>query len=147
MSNANTVSVPVVLQVTAGGGSGPSPNLGEMYVLLVNPDTLVAVDQVQARATNGAYTFQFSNVAAGTYIIVAGSDPDNDDSLCEVGEACGAYLTLDDPVRVAVNGNRSGLNFTASYVTSIGATGTSRWNPLARNASTGGLPRMKAIAP
>ena len=146
VSTANTVSVPVVLQVTAGGGAGPSPNLGELYIQLVNPDTLAGVAQVRVRATNGVYNFQFTNVAAGTYYVLAGSDPNNDDRICDVGEACGAYLTLDDPVRVTIGGNRSGLDFAAGFVTSIGAGGQGRWNPLARNASTTGLPRMKAPA-
>lgn len=143
VSSANTVTVPVVLQVTAGGGTGPSPNLGEMYILLVDPDTMTGVAQVRARASAGAYSFQFTNVAAGTYLVVAGSDSDNNDSICDVGEACGAYLTLDDPVRVTVNANRSGLDFPASYVTSIGA-GAASWNPLARS---GALKRLQGGAP
>lgn len=146
VSTANTVTVPVVLQVTAGGGTGPSPNLGELYIQLVNPETLVGVAQVRARATNGVYNFNFANVAAGTYILVAGSDPDNDDTICDIGEACGAYLTLDDPARVTITGDRSGLNFTASFVTSIGANGVGTWNPLSRDASATGVPRMKAPA-
>lgn len=146
VSNANTVSVPVVLQVTAGGGAGPRPNLGELYVQLVNPDTLAGVAQVRVRATNGVYNYQFTNVAAGTYYVLAGSDPNNDDRICDVGEACGAYLTLDDPVRVTISGSRGRLDFSAGFVTSIGAAGQDRWNPLARNASTTGLPRMKAPA-
>ncbi|MBL0727444.1 S8 family serine peptidase [Piscinibacter sp. HJYY11] len=147
VSTANTVTVPVVLQVTAGGGTTPSANLGVLYVQLVNPDTMAGVAQRQVSATNGVYNFSFTNVAAGTYIVVAGSDPDNDDTICNVGEACGAYLTLDDPVRVTVNANRSGLDFTADFVTSIGANGVVRGNPLSRNASTTGVPRMKAPAP
>ncbi|MCR5883134.1 S8 family serine peptidase [Rhizobacter sp. J219] len=149
VSTANTVSVPVVLQVTAGGGTGPSPNLGELYILLVDPDTMTGVDQVRARATGGVYNFQFTGVAAGTYILVAGSDPDNDDVLCNVGEACGAYLTLDEPVRVTVNANRSGLNFSAGYVTSIGAQGlgSGSWNPLARSPSAGGGKRLRGSTP
>ncbi|WOB10009.1 S8 family serine peptidase [Piscinibacter gummiphilus] len=146
VSNANTVSMPVVLQVTAGGGASPRPNLGELYVQLVNPDTLAGVAQVRVRATNGVYNYQFTNVAAGTYYVLAGSDPNNDDRICDVGEACGAYLTLDDPVRVTISGSRGGLDFSAGFVTSIGAAGQDRWNPLARNASTTGLPRMKAPA-
>jgi serine protease len=142
VSNANTVTVPVVLQVTAGGGTGPSANLGEMYILLVNPDTMAGVTQVRARATNGVYNFQFTNVAAGTYLLVAGSDPDNNDSICDLGEACGAYLTLDDPVSVTVSANRSGLNFQAGYVTSIGANALS----VNRRAGSGGVKRLQEDA-
>jgi serine protease len=143
VSSANTVTVPVTMQVVAGGGTPPSANLGVMYVLLVNPDTLVSVAQRQVSAVNGSYGFQFTNVAAGTYLVVAGSDPDNDDSICDAAEACGAYLTLDEPVRITVNANRSGLNFNAGFMTSIGAASASG-NPLARGT---GLKRLNESTP
>jgi serine protease len=143
VSSANTVTVPVTMQVVAGGGTAPSANLGVMYVLLVNPDTMASVAQRQVSAVNGSYSFQFTNVAAGTYLVVAGSDPDNDDSICDAGEACGAYLTLDEPVRITVNANRSGLNFNAGFMTSIG-TASASGNPLARGT---GLKRLNESTP
>lgn len=121
VSAANSVDIPVVLQVSEGGLT-VSSDLGEHYILLLNPDTLEPVDQVRAHAVNGVYSFQFTNVAAGTYVIFAGSDPNNDDSLCDVGEACGAYVSLDQPARITINGNRSGLDFFTGYITAIGAT-------------------------
>lgn len=119
VSAANTISVPVVMQVTAGGATTPS-DLGEQYVLLVNPDTFDVPYQVRVRAANGAYAFNFTGVAAGTYLLFTGSDADNNGSICDLGEACGAYVSMDEPALVTVNGNRSGLDFNASYLTSIG---------------------------
>jgi serine protease len=121
VSAANTVTIPVVLQVSTGGTS-VSSNLGQHYILLVNADTLETVYQVTAQPTNGVYSFQFTNVAAGNYRLFAGSDPNNDDGLCDVGEACGAWVSLDSPALLTINGNRSGLDFFTGYVTAIGAT-------------------------
>jgi serine protease len=120
VSAANTVTIPVVLQVSAGGTS-VSSNLGQQYILLVNADTLETVYQVSAQPTNGVYNFQFTNVAAGNYRLFAGSDPNNDDGLCDVGEACGAWVSLDSPAVLTINSNRSGLDFFTGYVTAFGA--------------------------
>jgi serine protease len=120
VSAANSVDIPVVMQVSESGVS-VSSNLGEHYVLLLDPDTLDTVGQVRAQAVGGVYSFRFSDVPAGNYVLFAGSDPNNDDSLCDVGEACGAYVSLDSPAVVTVNGNRSGLDFFSGYVTAIGA--------------------------
>lgn len=118
VSAAGTVTVSVVMQVSAGG-TAVTGNLGQHYVLLVDADTAEPVDQVLARAVNGVYSFRFDAVAAGTYFLVAGSDPNNDGSICNVAEACGAYLNIDTPTTFTVSANRSGLNFSSGYVTSI----------------------------
>lgn len=122
VSAANSVSIPVVMQVSAGGTS-VSSNLGQQYIILVNADTLATVYQARAQPTNGVYNFQFTNVAAGNYRLFAGSDPNNDDGLCDVGEACGAYVSLDSPALLTINSNRNGLDFFTGYVTAIGAAG------------------------
>ena len=121
VSAAGSVTIPVVMQVISGGVSANS-DLGQQYILLVDPDTLDAKYQVTVRAVNGAYSFNFTDVAAGTYKLFAGSDADNNDSICDIGEACGAYLSLDSPVTITVNANRSGLDFFGGYMTSIGAS-------------------------
>jgi serine protease len=92
-------------------------NLGRLYMLLLDPDTLESDPALQtaANAINGAYNFSISNVPAGTYLLYAGSDPDNNSYICEDAEACGAYLTLEDPSVITVDSNESGLNFTVQY--------------------------------
>jgi len=137
VSAANTVTVPVVMQVSSGSTS-LSPDLGQQYVLLVHADTLVAAYQVNARATAGVYTFQFTDVAPGNYKLFTGSDADNNDKICDVGESCGAYISLDNPATLSISGNRSGLNFSAGYTTSIGANALgSQTGPL-----SGGIKRL-----
>ena len=127
VSAAGSITIPVVMQITSGGVSASS-DLGQQYILLVDADTLDAKYQVTARVSGGVYSFNFTGVAPGTYKLFAGSDADNNDNICDVGEACGAYLSLDSPVTITVNANRSGLDFFGGYTTSIGASalGTNR---------------------
>ncbi|MBC7942291.1 MAG: S8 family serine peptidase [Chitinophagaceae bacterium] len=121
VSASGSLVIPVVMQVVSGG-VGLASDLGQQYILLVDPATGDTKYQVSARAVNGIYSFSFSAVAAGTYQVIAGSDADNNSFICDVGEACGAYLSLDSPVTITVNANRSGLNFSSDYATSIGAS-------------------------
>ena len=53
--------------------------------------------------------------AGGRYEIVAGSDADNDLFICDSGEACGAWLTLDQPIRLTPDADRSDLDFPVEY--------------------------------
>ena len=49
------------------------------------------------RAVNGGYAYAFHDMPPGNYAIVAGSDMDDDGFICDGGEACGSYPTLDLP--------------------------------------------------
>jgi serine protease len=113
-SSANTVEVSVIMQVQSAIITG---DLGRLYILLLDPDSMESdpVLQTAANAINGTYNFSISNVPAGTYLLFAGSDPDNNSYICEDAEACGAYLTLGDPSVITIDSNRPGLNFTAQY--------------------------------
>ena len=51
---------------------------GHHYILLVNPDTLKTARTLEASATNGAYPFDFAGVQPGDYLLVAGTDSDDD---------------------------------------------------------------------
>lgn len=120
-STANRVEVPIRMQVLSEA-SGPS-DAGQQYVVLVDAATLETVLHVPAvRRQDGSYSYRFSGVPAGVYRIVAGTDSDNDGLICGSGEACGGYLTLDDPVAVQVDGNRSGLDFVTSFSASLPTT-------------------------
>ncbi|EIJ41592.1 subtilisin-like serine protease [Beggiatoa alba B18LD] len=113
-SSSNTLSIPVIMQV-AGQTSSSSGNAGHHYVLLINPDTLTTVKEDRVTASNGVYSYRFTGVQAGTYIVIAGTDSDNDGYICESGEACGGYLTRTNPTELNITGNRSQLNFSTGF--------------------------------
>ena len=117
-SSANTVEVDVIMQVQSDIIKG---DMGRLYILLIDPDTLGTLPGLQdaVNANNGLYNYSISNVPAGTYHIFAGSDPDNDTYICDTAEACGAYLTLENPAIITVDSNLSGRDFNVQYNVSV----------------------------
>jgi serine protease len=118
-STATTVRIPVIMQVTEKAGVGDA---GYHYVLLVDPETGESLYQVEVAAELGRYAYRFIDVEAGVYQIFAGTDFDNDGVICDAGEACGAYLTLDQAATVGVRQSVSELNFDTNFEVVI-ATG------------------------
>jgi serine protease len=112
-SNANTVGVPVIMQVAPV----MEANVGQQYVLLVEPETFQVVRGVRADiAQDGRQHFWFEDVQPGTYLLFTGSDADNDDFVCDAGESCGVYRSPGDPVLVVVGGSDlEGLDFSSGY--------------------------------
>ena len=118
-SDRNDISINIIMQVSS---VNISANAGLHFVILVSTasgrSTLPAVI---TRAANGEYRFTMNNVPAGEYRMFAGTDSNNDDFLCDPGEACGAYATLDAPDVLQVNANRSGLVFSTGFRTNLGS--------------------------
>jgi serine protease len=109
-SNAGNRTVSVSMQVQANVGG----DVGVVYVLVVDPETLETVAQTQTGATDG-YTYRTPRVPAGTYLIAAGTDKDNDRSVCDAGEACGLFPLVDNPGEVDVSGNITDIDFAVIY--------------------------------
>ena len=59
------------------------------------------------------------DLPGGRYSLVAGSDADNDLFICDAGEACGAWLTLDQPLEIDLDSDRSDINFPVDYLIAI----------------------------
>jgi serine protease len=113
-SKAREMEVPVSMRVGAVTGSG---NAGFHYVLLVNPDTLETLEQVNVGYSEsiGGYEYAFTGVSADTYQIFAGTDSNNDGFLGDAGEAFGAYITVDQPTSVAISSDTSDLDFATGF--------------------------------
>lgn len=137
-SSANDVTVPATMQVASAVFE---PNAGLHFVLLLDMGTSTVVDQVQVLPQNGVYPYTFTDVQPGSYQIIAGSDFDNDLFLCDGGEACGIYRTVDAPTTIAVNRDIAGLDFTTAYRLNIVAT---VMNQDGEVSAWPGVPRGKA---
>ncbi len=124
-SNGNDIDLPILLQVAQLGQSS-SANAGTQFILLsslTNPDN----DQfVALQANDGRYDFVFNDVAEDVYLILSGTDNDNDFTICDEGEACGLLGTFDEPFLVEFSGSGSidvgefftSFNFGASVASS-----------------------------
>src|SRR4029077_16629595 len=111
-STANAIDINVVMQRFT---ASPSANAGLQYVLLVDVVTDLVANSAVVGAVDGEYEYTFNNVGAGQYRIYAGSDSDNDALICDPGEACGAFRTLDAPEVVTINSDRANLDFISGY--------------------------------
>jgi serine protease len=111
-TNANIVKIPVIWQV---GDPNAAGNAGLHYVLLIDPQTSATIQEITTSATQGIYSYQFDQVPQGTYIIIAGTDFNNDGLICDIGEACGAFFTASRPTSLEVNTNRSEINFNTGF--------------------------------
>lgn len=118
VTNTNTVKVPVILQV---GDPNITGDAGLQYVLLIDPKTFESVQQTPVTAVSGVYEYKFDNVPKGTYLVATGSDINNDNYICDIGEACGAYLVVRNPTAIDVNGNVRLKDFSTSFNVSFAA--------------------------
>ena len=118
-SNGGTIILPVVM--VQGGQAAAFGNAGFQYIVLIDPLTKATVDTLTATNVQGVYTYSFAGVKPGDYYILAGTDSDNDGLICETGEACGGYPTVDLlQVLTVTDANRDDLDFTTGFSANMG---------------------------
>jgi serine protease len=124
-SSVNNLAVRVLAsQVNGELGT----DVGVIYVLIYDPLLEETVAQIPTRGNGTDYPYFLTDVPAGEYEIVAGTDTDNDLFICDAGEACGAWLTVDQPILIQLEENVSQLDFPVEYLVSlpnISSTGSS----------------------
>ena len=114
-SASNSFDIRVLLSIADARDS----ELGQVYLLVYDPiGDEVAGQTVGVRDGDG-YRYEVSGLPAGSYQIFAGSDLDNDFLICDAGEACGSYLTIDQPLTVTLDRDREGLDFSVEYLIAI----------------------------
>ena len=121
------VLIPVIMQVSS---ISVGSDAGFVYVLLVDQqtgnlagrcDNDLLAGQCSVGVVDGQYAFTFVDVPPGDYEMIAGTDADNDFFICDAGEACGAYLTLDQPSDImVVDADLSGIDFPVGHSVGIG---------------------------
>ncbi len=122
-SNENETTVSVVMRA---GTSTASTDGGYHYVLLLDPDTYETIDQSESSGDEGKYEYSFSGLSYGdSYIIYAGTDSNSNSYICDDGEACGAYLSLDKPVEITINSDLTDVDFSTDINMNLHDTATS----------------------
>lgn len=117
----NETNVPVSMTVgTAATGTG---DVGFTWVILVDTSTNQSVATTNASNVNGRYSYSFSNVPVGDYHVIAGSDSDDDDFICDAGESCGGYPTIAQLQKISVTagGSLTGIDFISLFNVSVGS--------------------------
>jgi serine protease len=123
LSDGNIISVNVTMRVQNNPTSS-SGNAGYLYLVLFDPD-LNNKGQVDFAPVDGVYDFQLTDISAGDYYLVAGSDVDNDNYICEVGESCAAYPAYGNAEVLKVDRNLTGLDFLATINSGLSSSSAS----------------------
>ncbi|PDH40404.1 MAG: serine protease [OM182 bacterium MED-G24] len=125
-------------------------NAGVQFILVLEPVTFDVISNTNVSVQDGAYEFLLGTditgmIAAGSYLLVSGSDPDNDGFICDIAEACGFFRSIDLPEEIAVNGDLIDLDFNVTYLLPIEQNSVQSSAIMSSIRSRGGirLPRAK----
>ncbi len=117
-NSGQVLRVPVSVSTVSATQAGV---LGTTYVLLIDAEDNVA-GQVIAQRSGDRYSFSFGQVAPGAYLVIAGTDHDNDGFICDAGEACGGFPTLDELEAVNLSSSRNLMDFLARVEISLSSS-------------------------
>lgn len=112
-TTARQFEVAVSVFKPASGSAGTQADYGPLYVLLIDPQTQETIDYAMATASNGTYRWSYRGLRTHTRVqILAGTDIDNDQYICQRGEPCGGYPVLSAELQVVdLSLRRTGLDF------------------------------------
>lgn len=123
--------------------------LSRLYAVLFDPDANDGAGEsinLAAQIVNigdGQVRYTFSGVAPGSYFVFAGTDIDNDGFICQAGEGCGAYPSMNQATRVETGADDiTDLDFVTDIVagfSNLGSASTalnSTQGPLIRRPGT-----------
>ena len=116
---------PLGIDVFMRVNDGEQGDVGTVYVLIYDPEADASIAQF-ATTSASEYAFEFAAVEAGTYEIWAGTDNDNDFLICDEGEACGAFKTVDSPSTVELDQDLSDVVFSSDFLISLPVAGVSQ---------------------
>jgi len=103
-------------ELTSGSSEASA---GKLYTLLYNIETDTVEKQVSSVVSSGGYTFSLSDVNAGVYALITGSDIDNDLTICGAGEACAVWPSMEDPDYILANQSLAELTLNARFQSQI----------------------------
>lgn len=78
------------------------PDVGVVFVLLVDSETRETIKQTDTTQAD-AFSYQIEGVMKGSYLLIAGTDVNDNGLICEPEDFCGAYPVLNAPSPIDVN--------------------------------------------
>jgi serine protease len=92
----------ISVQMIVGGPT--SGNVGTVFVLVLDEAFNTVAEAETSLAQN--YLFTIPETPGGTYLVVAGTDRDDDGFICDLEDACGSFP---DPLTITPGQDRSGI--------------------------------------
>jgi serine protease len=124
-STAGSASIAVSMRVS----SSSDGDVGTIYVLFIDAESQEYVDETRTSVADG-YAFLLPRLPQGNYEVWAGTDTDNDFIICDQGETCGAWQTVDSPSVLRLNADRTDIDFTSDYQLKLPEFTTSSLKPI-----------------
>ncbi|MBD3647803.1 MAG: hypothetical protein HUJ31_10210 [Pseudomonadales bacterium] len=112
-SNAGSATLFIQFEVVEQS-SDVTGDVGQLYIFLFDRETSQLATLARV-ASNGTYEYEFTGIEPGVYLVVAGSDPDNDGIAGDLGEARGIYPNTDTPLLLVANQDFQNIDFDISY--------------------------------
>jgi serine protease len=139
--DASELTIIVYMQV---GEVDTQGELTQLYVLLLDRETREPRYQKVVETTDsGELRYRFDLVENGEYWVIAGSDIDVDNFICQSGESCGAYPSLNSQQLIEVNGAPvEGVDFIADILGNFSSLATQSAN----GSRSEGIPRKRTQA-
>jgi serine protease len=112
LSPARSVPVQLAFTVVAADAASRGGDVGPVYVLVLDPDNN-RLREVRASFADGRYSWRINGYTGTRAIIVAGTDLDADDLICQPAEVCGGFPVLGtvESMTVPITGTRLDLDF------------------------------------
>ncbi len=112
LSPARTLQLQLAFSVVAAGAASRGGDVGPVYVLVLDPDT-DRIREVRASYADGRYQWRLAGYTGRRAVVVAGTDLNADDLLCQPAEVCGGYPVLGpvESMTVDVTASRLDLDF------------------------------------
>jgi len=122
ISTGATLTLPVSM---IKGAISTVGDVGRLYLLLINSDGSVKEQTLPTNVGNGFYSYQFNAIESADYTLLVGSDIDNDLLICQTGESCGAYPTLNRINTITLDSDKTNIDFTVDIQSTFSAASLS----------------------
>ncbi|MEW6440199.1 MAG: S8 family peptidase [bacterium] len=106
-SDATEGSTRALIQVEMEVGGKTMGDVGQVFILLLERGSLEAVAQAESDAGR-SYVFETAAAEPGSYLVIAGTDRDDDGFICDIEDACGS---LPEPVTIRAGQDTPGIAF------------------------------------
>ncbi len=127
-SDATVGEPEAFIEVSVAVGDQATGDVGVVFVVALDEDTLDPV-AVTSTSSLDAYTYEIGIFEPGRYVVVAGTDRDDDQLICDIEDACGFFPT---PLDVETGQRVSEIDFVLDELLDPAET--------ARSASPVGFP-------
>ncbi len=107
VSDATQGPSTATLSLSMKVGGATLGNIGTTFVLALNEQSLETIGQAETSLLQN-YSFSLSALPAGRYLIIAGTDRDGDNFICDTEDSCGIFP---DPVTIEAGQAFSNIDF------------------------------------